>query len=132
MKGTEPTVGKVMKRSHYPFEVILVCVRWYVAFPLSLRNLERGSAVDHSTVHRWAINLLPVLEKAIRRCERAVGKSWQMDEIYVKARDEWRYLYQAVDKEGNTVDSLLRARRNKAVPGATLKSQLIRTVPRRR
>jgi putative transposase len=132
MKGPEPAVGKVMKRLHYPFEVILVCVRWYVAFPLSLRNLERGSAVDHSTVHRWAINLLPVLEKAIRRCERAVGKSWQMDEIYVKARDEWRYLYQAVDKEGNTVDSLLRARRNKAVPGATLKSQLIRTVPRRR
>ena len=126
-----------MKRLHYPFEVILVCVRWYVAFPLSLRNLEemmaeRGSAVDHSTVHRWAINLLPVLEKAIRRCERAVGKSWQMDETYVKARDEWRYLYQTVDKEGNTVDSLLRARRNKAVPGATLKSQLIRTVPGRR
>ena len=132
MEKLNPAVARVLKRLHYPLDVILTCVRWYVAFPLSLRNLERGSAVDHSTVHRWAINLLPVLEKAIRRCERAVGKSWQMDEIYVKARDEWRYLYQAVDKEGNTVDSLLRARRNKAVPGATLKSQLIRTVPRRR
>jgi putative transposase len=93
MKGTEPTVGKVMKRSHYPFEVILVCVRWYVAFPLSLRNLEemmaeRGSAVDHFTVHRWAINLLPVLENAIHRCKRAVGKSWRMGGTYVKVRDE--------------------------------------------
>jgi putative transposase len=64
-----------------------------VAFPLSLRNLEemmaeRGSAVDHSTVHRWAINLLPVVEKAIRRCKRAVGKSGRMGETYVKVRDE--------------------------------------------
>ena len=64
--------GKVLKRLHYPLEIMLVCVRWYVAYPLSLRNLEemmaeRGIAVDHSTVHRWAIKLLPVLEKAFRR-----------------------------------------------------------------
>ena len=75
---------------------------------------ERGVAVDHSTVHRWAIKLLPVLEKAFRRCKRAVGKSWRMDETYVKVRGVWKYLYRAIDKEGNTVDFLLRARRNKA------------------
>ena len=119
MKTLDPGVARVLKRLHYPLEVILTCVRWYVAYPLSLRHLEemmaeRGIAVDHSTVHRWAIKLLPVLEKAFRRCKRAVGKSWRMDETYVKVRGEWKYLYRAVDKEGNTVDFLLRARRNKA------------------
>ncbi|MGF6298087.1 hypothetical protein OKW42_001417 [Paraburkholderia sp. WC7.3d] len=85
MKALSPAVAKVLKRLHYPLEIMLVCVRWYVAYPLSLRNLEemmaeRGIAVDHSTVHRWAIKLLPVLEKAFRRCKRPVGKSWRMDE----------------------------------------------------
>jgi putative transposase len=118
MKALSPAVAKVLKRLHYPLEIMLVCVRWYVAYPLSLRNLEemmaeRGIAVDHSTVHRWAIKLLPVLEKAFRRCKRPVGKSWRVDETYVKVKGQWKYLYRAVDKAGNTVDFLLRARRDK-------------------
>src|SRR5476651_2818720 len=119
MKTLDPGVARVLKRLHYPLEVILTCVRWYVAYPLNLRNLEemmaeRGIAVDHSTVHRWAIKLLPVLEKAFRRCKRPVGKSWRVDETYVKVKGQWKYLYRAVDKAGNTVDFLLRAHRDKA------------------
>ncbi|MFB9127119.1 IS6 family transposase [Paraburkholderia dipogonis] len=112
-------VGKVLKRLHYPLDVILLCVRWYVAYSLSLRNLEemmaeRGIELDHSSVHRWVIKLVPLFEKAFRRIKRPVGRSWRMDETYVKVKGHWKYLYRAVDKEGNTVDFLLRAHRDKA------------------
>ncbi|SOE97442.1 Transposase (or an inactivated derivative) [Burkholderia sp. D7] len=73
---------------------------------------ERGIEVDHSSVHRWVIKLLPVFEKAFRK--RPVGKSWRVDETYVKVKGQWKYLYRAVDKAGNTVDFLLRAHRDKA------------------
>jgi transposase-like protein len=75
--------------------------------------VKRGVSVDHSTVHRCAIKLLPVLERAFRRRKRPVGKSWRMDETYIRVRGEWRYLYRAVDKDGNTIDFLLRAHRDK-------------------
>jgi hypothetical protein len=73
-----------LKRLHFPLEVVPMCVRWYVAYLLSLRQpeemmLERGIELDHSTVHRWAIKLLLVLEKAFRKRRRTVLKSWRMD-----------------------------------------------------
>jgi putative transposase len=117
-QNLNPTVATVLKCLHYPLYVILLCVRRYVAYPLSLRHFEqimaeRGISVDHSTVHRWALKLLPVLEKAFRRSKRAVGRSWRMDETYIRVRGEWKYLYRAVDKAGNTIDFLLRAHRDK-------------------
>ena len=72
---------KVIKRMHYPLEVMLTCVRWYAAYPLRLRHTEemmaeRGVCVDHATVHRWTIKVLPVLTAALRRRKRPVGLSW--------------------------------------------------------
>ncbi|MBP0633420.1 IS6 family transposase, partial [Cupriavidus sp. AcVe19-1a] len=104
-------IAKVLKRLHYPLDVILLCVRWYVAYSLSLRDLEemmaeRGIAVGHSTVHRWVIKLLPLFEKAFRRHQRPVADSWRMDETYILVKGRWKYLYRAVDKAGANLAAL--------------------------
>jgi len=122
---------KVLKRIHYPLEVMLTCVRWYVAYPLSLRHIEemmqeRGVFVDHSTVHRWAIKMLPVLVAVFRRRKRPVGSSWRMDETYIKVAGQWKYLYRAVDREGDTVDFLLTARRDLAAARSFLERAIKR------
>ena len=103
----------------FPLDVILVCIRWYAAYPLSYRHLEemmqeRGAIVDHSSINRWAIRFLPLLEKIFRKHKRQVGGSWRMDEAYIKIKGVWKYLYRAVDKEGKTIDRLLTAKRDKA------------------
>ena len=114
---------RVVQRMHYPLEVMLVCVRWYAAYPLSFRNIEemmaeRGVFVDHSTLHRWSIKVLPVLAAVFLRRKRPVGRSWRMDETYVKVGGQWKYLFRAVDRDGDTVDFLLRAKRDHAAARA--------------
>ncbi len=93
-------------------------VRWYLSYKLSYRDLEemareRGLEVDHTTIYRWVIKFTPEIEKAVRKLKRTIGKSWYMDETYVKVKGEWKYLYRAVDREGNTVDYLLTAKRDR-------------------
>ena len=90
-----------------------------MAYPLSLRHIEemmqeRGIFVDHTTVHRWAIKMLQVLAAIVRRRQRPVGRSWNLDQTYIKVSSEWKYLYRAVDKCGDTVNFLLTAKRDKA------------------
>jgi len=107
------------KGMRFPIDVILVCIRWYAAYPLSYRHLEemmeeRGVFVDHSSINRWAIRFLPLLEKVFRKHKRPAGGSWRMDETYIKVKGVWKYLYRAVDKAGKTVDFLLTAKRDKA------------------
>ena len=115
----ESVLRQVLKRLHYPLDVMLLCVRWYAAYALSLRNLEemmaeRGVQVDHATVHRWALKILPVWATVFRRRKHPVSRSWRMDETYIQVGGQWKYLYRAVDRLGHTVDFLLTAKRDHA------------------
>lgn len=100
-------------------DLILTCARWYLAYPPGYRNLEermaeRGMAADHSNICRWVRKFTPKLEAAFRRGrKRPVGRSGRMDEAYVKVKGEWKYLYRAVDRDGQAIDFLLTARRDK-------------------
>ena len=85
------------KGSHFEREVILWGVRWYLAYPISYRQLEemmdeRGVEVDHSTLNRWVLKYVPLLEKQFRVRKRPVGPSWRMDETYVRVKGTWKYL----------------------------------------
>jgi putative transposase len=117
------------KGSQFEREIILWGVRWYVAYPISYRQLEemmseRGVAVDHATLNRWVIKYAPEFEKAFRRQQRPVGRSWRMDETYVKIKGKWAYLYRAVDKEGQTVDFLLTPTRDRDAAEAFLRKAI--------
>ncbi len=107
------------KGHRFEQDLILTRVRGYLAYPLSDRNLEemlaeRGVEVDHSSVYRWVQKFTPQLEAAFRKGKkRPVGKSWRMDETDIKIKGQWKYLYRAVDQEGQTIDFLLTAHRDK-------------------
>jgi transposase-like protein len=94
---------------HFDREVIILCVRWYLRFKLSLRDLvemmaERGLSLAHTTIMRWVQHYTPEFEKRWHRYALAAGQSRRVDETYVKIKGEWCYLYRAVDRAGRTVD----------------------------
>jgi transposase-like protein len=116
--ATPETLKPVIKRRHLPLEIMLTCVRWYLAYPLSLRHLEklmaeRGVTVDHATIHRRVIKLTPVLASSFRSRKRQVGGSWRIDETYIQINRKWHCLYRAVDTAGQTVDFYLSPNRDR-------------------
>jgi transposase-like protein len=102
----------IYRRRRFQSEVIELCVRWYLTYRLSYRDLvemmaERGILISHSTILRWVQQYVPEFEKRWGRYARRVHSSWRMDETAVPVRGGAHYLYRAVDKYGKTVDSLL-------------------------
>ena len=102
----------------FPKAIIIESIYFKLRFSLSYRDVEellqiRGVEVDHATIQRWVFKFSPLLEQQFRKRKKSVGRRWRMDETYIKVKGVWRYLYRAVDKEGNTVDFLLTKRRQR-------------------
>jgi transposase-like protein len=111
--------SKEFKWRHYQAQIILRCVRWYCSYPLSYRQVaemvnERGMDVHHVTVFRWVQEYAPEMDKRCRPHLRITNDSWRVDETYIEVKGKQKYLYRAVDWDGNTLDFLLSARRDAA------------------
>lgn len=105
------------KWRHFQPDVILLCVRWYLRYPISYRDLEemmldRGLKADHTTLNRWVIRYSPEIDQRSRPHLKLTNDSWRVDETYIKVKGQWKYLYRAVDSQGNTLDFLLSAKRD--------------------
>ena len=105
------------KWRHFQAPIILRCVRWYLRYSLSYRDLaemmrERRLHVDHTTIFHWVQCYAPELEKRCRPHLKACNDSWRVDETYIKVKKVWMYLYRAVDSNGNTLEFLLSQTRD--------------------
>ncbi len=105
------------KWRHYAPDVILLCVRWYCRYQLSYRDVaemmrERGLDVNHSTGFRWVQRYAPEIDKRIRQHLKMSGASFRVDETYIKVGKSCKYLYRAVDKEGQTIEFMPSAKRD--------------------
>ena len=128
------------KWRHFRGEIILGCVRLYCKYGISYRKLEemmveRGVAVDHTTLYRWVQQYAPEIEKRLRGYwKSSIADSWRIDETYVKVKETWTYLYRAVDKHGQTIDFYLSPTRTitaaKRFLGKTLNGMKAWTHPR--
>ena len=124
---TEMGIGQQsFQRLHYPVETILLCLRWNLAYSLSLRNLEemmldRGIKVDYSTIHRWVLRLSLLLLK-ISKKHRTIYASgnWYADETYIEVKGKWTYLYRAFNANGHTLDFIFRQHRDMKASLVTL------------
>ena len=102
----------VYYRRRYSPEIIELCVRWYLTYRLSYRDLvammaERDVAVSHTTIMRWVQRYVPEFERRWARFSKPTDSSWRMDETAISVRGQWHYLYRAVDRSGKSVHSLL-------------------------
>ncbi len=121
--------SSLFKWRHYEGEIIVLCVRWYLRYSLSYRDLEemmveRGLKIDHTTIYRWVQDYAPELEKRTKPQLKPTNNSWRVDETYIKVKGEWLYPYRAVDSEGQTVEFWFSAQRDAAAAQAFFEKAL--------
>lgn len=120
--------ASVLNRTQYPSDVIALVVLWRLRYKLSLRDLAemflvRGIIFSHEAVRDWEAKLTPALAEELRhRRRRRIGRSWYVDETFIKVHGQWRYLYRAIDRDGNLVDAMLSEHRNLAAAKAFFRS----------
>ncbi|EJR93324.1 IS6 family transposase [Bacillus mycoides] len=119
----------IFKWKHYQPDIILLTVRWYLRYNLSLRDLvemmeERGLSLAHTTIMRWVHQYGPELNERIRKHLKSTNDSWRVDETYIKIKGEKMYLYRAIDSEGNTIDFYLSRKRDAQAAKHFLKKAL--------
>ncbi|GHP00452.1 IS6 family transposase [Reticulibacter mediterranei] len=117
------------KWRHFQSDLILLCVRWYLRYSLSYRDLEemmleRGLQVDHTTIYRWVQQYAPELERRCRPHLKPTTDSWRVDETYIKVKKQWVYLYRALDSQGKTLNFWLSPTRD----GEAAKRFLLKTL----
>ncbi|MFE2093391.1 IS6 family transposase [Streptomyces sp. NPDC059460] len=133
MVGTPPSY----KGHRYPVEVISHCVWLYFRFPLSFREVEelmlqRGVAVSHETVRQWCAKFGQDYANALRRRRPRPRDKSHLDEVFIKINGEQKYLWRAVDQDGDVLDILVQDRRDKAAARRFFRTLLKKTgaVPR--
>ena len=97
---------------HYPSDIIMQALRYYLAYKLSYRDIEEMFAerkihFDHSILNRWVIKYAPQLKTIFRKKKRRVSGSWRINETYIKIKGQWVYYYRTVDKYGAIIDFYL-------------------------
>src|SRR2546423_1941330 len=118
----------LLNRAQYPSDVIALVVLWRLRYKLSLRDLAemfliRGLVFSYEAVRDWEAKLTPALAENLRRRRRGkVGRSWYVDETYLKVHGRWCYLYRAIDRNGNLVDVLFSEHRDMAAAQAFFRS----------
>jgi transposase-like protein len=123
------TASNPFKGRQHPGELIILCVRLYLRYPLSYEHVaelmaERGVEVDASCIWRWVQAYAPELNKRCRPHLKPVNKSYRIDETYIKVKGVDRYLYRAIDSTGQTIDFLLTARRDTAAAKRFLRAAI--------
>ncbi len=108
----------LIKYKFFRIKIRVLCVRWYLKYPLSYRMLvemmqERGINTTHTTIMRWVLEYSPIIDEIVRKYLKSTNDSWRMNETYIKIKGKNAYLYRAVDSNGKTIDFYVSEFRDK-------------------